>query len=353
MNPERIVELVTDAVTDAVRERLPDLIRQHAEALLAPALLRLAAAELALANVGAKATPQEALEPLRESIRALEKAATLVPDLVRTEISTAAADFGKRLGALDAALADAAAKAAPADALGSLTAAVAGLDLRLTAFRAEQESVSREQISAEVRAAVAALALPAGPPGEPGAPGRDGKDGAEPKIAPPVQWTAGIRYARGSLLQHRGGLWFANVETSVEPGEPLSGCALVVDGCEPIRCEADEAGALSLVFRYASGIEKAIALGFRPFAYCGVYDEARQYMPNDLVTCEGSMWIARRDALGTRPGTEAGALIWTLVVKRGKDGRDGPAGPRGERGEAGAAGAPASKRKAASNGASQ
>jgi chitodextrinase len=60
-----------------------------------------------------------------------------------------------------------------------------------------------------------------------------------------------------------------------------------------------------------------------PLAYCGVWEAAKAYTLNNLVTHDGSAWIARAAVQGLKPGTDAGAAAWTLMVKRGKDGRDG------------------------------
>ena len=61
---------------------------------------------------------------------------------------------------------------------------------------------------------------------------------------------------------------------------------------------------------------------FPQLRHVGVWDADRQYHEQECVTCDGSMWVARRDLKVIKPGTDAGAGAWQLVVKRGKDGRD-------------------------------
>jgi hypothetical protein len=51
----------------------------------------------------------------------------------------------------------------------------------------------------------------------------------------------------------------------------------------------------------------------------GVWDD-RQYKKGNVVTHQGSTWIARDDT-STKPGTDP---AWQLIVKRGRDGRDAP-----------------------------
>jgi len=286
MKPADMIALVTDAVTDAVRDALPAMIAAALDERLALKVSdRLIEIDRELSRLAAFAPDREALAKLTGEVEALHAA------------------------------------------LAAGAAALAG------------------EIDGRISAALARLVPspgPAGPPGPAGAPGAAGRDAS---FVVPVHFTPGLAVERGAIVQHRGGLWYANAATAAEPGSPVSGYSLVLDGCEPARCEPDEAGVLALVFRFASGVERSVSLGFRPPAYAGVFDQSREYRANDLTTCEGSLWLARKASTGIRPGTDAGALVWTLVVKRGKDGRDGERGPPGERGETGPAGASAPKPK--------
>lgn len=53
--------------------------------------------------------------------------------------------------------------------------------------------------------------------------------------------------------------------------------------------------------------------------YCGVWDAALKYAPSSMVTDHGSIFIAKAETMGVRPGTSD---AWALAVKRGRDGRD-------------------------------
>lgn len=53
--------------------------------------------------------------------------------------------------------------------------------------------------------------------------------------------------------------------------------------------------------------------------YCEVYQIGRQYEMGDVVTNDGSMWVALRDTSGS-PGKSPD---WRLAVKRGQDGKSG------------------------------
>jgi len=65
---------------------------------------------------------------------------------------------------------------------------------------------------------------------------------------------------------------------------------------------------------------------------CGTFDARQTYARFDTVECDGSSYIARRDAPGLCPGDD-----WRLLAKRGLR---GPIGERGERGRTGERGAP-------------
>jgi hypothetical protein len=63
------------------------------------------------------------------------------------------------------------------------------------------------------------------------------------------------------------------------------------------------------------------ALEQRPVVkYCGVYDEAKAYVPGNMVTYNGSVWHCASACEGQKPPGPA----WTLAVKHGRDGKDAP-----------------------------
>ncbi len=52
--------------------------------------------------------------------------------------------------------------------------------------------------------------------------------------------------------------------------------------------------------------------------YCAVHELNRQYEMGDVVTQDGSMWVAMKDTTGA-PGKSPD---WRLAVKRGQDGKN-------------------------------
>jgi hypothetical protein len=299
------LELIGDAVIDAVKQRLPDLVREAVRAHLSDAV-----APLALSAIqdherqiiaGAVSATMKEHETRIAEFRRLDET---VLSAMREELNRLRAEFDDGL--------------------------------------AKHYAEVRRELSHETATTIA-TALMDRREGPPGPPGRDGT------LSAAIHWTAGVRVARGSCVQHKGGLWFANVDSDVEPGAPCSGYSLMLDGCEPSFVEPDERGYLAIVFKYASGLEKKIPLHFRPMQYVGVWDCERDYLPGDMITCEGSMWLARAPNSALRPATDKGATAWQLVVKRGKDGTAGERGPQGERGPPGES--PAPRKRASSNGA--
>ena len=51
--------------------------------------------------------------------------------------------------------------------------------------------------------------------------------------------------------------------------------------------------------------------------YLGVWEQQRQYNEQNVVTCEGGMWVCRT-ATRSRPGSDS---TWQLAVKRGRNGK--------------------------------
>jgi hypothetical protein len=342
MKPDALT-LAVGAVADAVKERLPALIEQALDKHAAAAVSRIVA---------------EVVDPIVRDVRR------------RIEVSernNAAACDGLKL-ALIGPITDAVVEKLPelvAEALDEKVIGMVDLAIRdevgpmiretqdqMRELEARVEAAEktadgtyqllRSELAADIVKAVATAvaALPPAPPGEKGEPGRDGLDGT---IPPAVHWREGRIFARGSCVQHAGGLWYANADTDAEPGAPCSGYSLILDGVLPREYTVDERGYSVAVHQFASGRELRIPMHWRAPNYCGVYDAERAYEPNDLVTCFGSMWWARADSKGAKPGTDAGARVWILAVKCGRDGdpgRDGAKGERGAQGERGEPGAP-------------
>jgi hypothetical protein len=80
------------------------------------------------------------------------------------------------------------------------------------------------------------------------------------------------------------------------------------------------------------------SLGHAGLRMRGSYDAAEAYLRHDIVTREGSSFIALKDKPGGCPGGD-----WELLASKGNR---GPAGPHGPRGMVGARGAPAPPIKA-------
>lgn len=195
------------------------------------------------------------------------------------------------------------------------------------------------EIVAELRASVAQLRLELdklrarapqrgepGPPGEPGPAGPQGPPGRDAHYIRPVPWRAGT-HARATVVEHAGGIWEALAATATEPGTALSAWTLILDAPEPDRVDSDPDGFLVIVYKRASGTEKRLRF-WRPHIYAGVWDSDTDYLHNDLVTHDGSTWLAVSASKGERPGavTVAGgrtrAPAWRLIVKRGRAGRN-------------------------------
>jgi len=284
MNTRALVELITDAVTDAVREALPRMI--------------------------ADAVDRRVTESIAPEVDRQARALVDLADKLQERVTEVQADFATRA-------------IAQADALTTSTGA------RIDALRGS--------IAELVTRAVTEVPSHPGPRGEPGPPGRDAT------FTPPVHWTPETGFTRGAVVMHRAGLWFANQDTAAEPGSGVDGYSLMFDGHELEGYEHDARGYQVAVYRYASGKVRRVETGERPFSYCGVYDHGTNYYRNDCVTASGCMWIHKApESCGLRPGSDEARAAWQLAVKSGRDGRDGRdggPGPKGDKGDQGPPGA--------------
>lgn len=78
----------------------------------------------------------------------------------------------------------------------------------------------------------------------------------------------------------------------------------------------------ALEAREAATLEKRLAAELERIAQfrdCGVWDESTQYENLNVVSHDGSMWLAQRSSLGERPGS---GDAFRLAVKHGRNGRD-------------------------------
>lgn len=345
------LELAVDAVADAVRSLLPELVTRAVEASVGPMVAAAIRAERELM-----------LGDVERRIAAVNESITGATTTAATYTAELAGELGERIEAAEAALApkiETAIRAERGEVLKDFERLLDAVNERITGVgssNSEAWAMVRTELDTLVKTSVAAAvaALPPAAPGPRGEPGRDGRDGT---FDAPVHWHEGRLYKRGSVVIHAGGVWVANVDTDAAPTAECSGYALLLDGVLPHEVEHDERGYVALAFKYASGRKLSVPMHFRPPLYCGVYDSERAYEPNDLVTCAGSLWWARAESRGAKPGTDAGARLWVLSVKCGRDGERGERGlpgvqgPAGPPGPAGRDAKPTSKRSAPSNGA--
>ena len=339
------LELAVDAVADAVRALLPELVAKAIDARLAPLID--AALRVELVRMGADV--EEKLDGIGERVDAtVRETGALLLELRADVAESMTSAVAKAVDARVAPGFDEELRAELARASADVDKKVAELAERVGGAIAEnmkEWAACRNDIAAEVSKSVATAvaAIPPAAQGERGAPGRDGRDAV---FIPPARWAKARTVRAGECVQHANALWYCNHDTDAEPGEGCSGYSLMFDGAVPLECVPDERGYMSLVIRYASGRRESLPMHYRAPAYCGVFDSEREYEPQDYVTCGGSIWWARAPSKNRKPGTDLGALSWVLAVKcgrDGRDGRDGAQGPQGPKGEPGPPGRDAPK----------
>ncbi len=175
--------------------------------------------------------------------------------------------------------------------------------------------------------------------GEPGRDGRDGKTGEPGRDAAQIEILSAIdttrSYPRGTYASFRGGLIRAARTTDpVTDSIETAGWSVIVEGIHEFDVEQLNERSFKIKAALTGGrvMEKQVSMPV--LVDKGVYKSDESYVPGDVTTWDGSMWIAR-EATQDKPGTSDS---WRLSVKRGRDGRDGLRGEKGERGAEGRAG---------------
>jgi Collagen triple helix repeat (20 copies) len=157
---------------------------------------------------------------------------------------------------------------------------------------------------------------PAGAVGPAGSAGRDGERGfegppgprGEPGELPVVKaWVPDTVHYVGQVVTHLGALWQVQRDTGQAPPHPDFLCLA--------RAGRDGEDGRTPQLR-------------------GLWQADGDYHQLDLVSLNGSSFIARKDAPGVCPGEG-----WQLIVSQGKQGKPGEPGAPGERGMPGERGA--------------
>ena len=175
--------------------------------------------------------------------------------------------------------------------LSPVLAGVAELERKMVALTAEREAIA-QLVAQEVAKAVAAMPVPRdgldGEKGDRGRDGRDGTDGRDGKDATDGRNGTDGKDGRDAL----------NVEA--------------------FAAELHEDGR-TVIFNLSSGgkeYRSQVVLAV-PIDR-GVYKAGQEYHRGDVVSWDGSGWIAQQTT-SDKPGASEG---WRLAIKRGRDGKD-------------------------------
>lgn len=171
----------------------------------------------------------------------------------------------------------------------------------------------RLMVSEAVDKAVSALPRP-----------RDGLDAAQ--IVPLDGIDEKRSYPKGTYATWHGGTLRAARDTDPidEAGCEKAGWQVVADGIAAAAVLPNPDGR-NFILRTAhtSGLQVDVPFYVPLTIYRDIYKAGETYAAHDLVTWDGSVWIAKKET-ADKPGLNDD---WKLVVKRGRDGRDMREGP--------------------------
>ena len=178
-------------------------------------------------------------------------------------------------------------------------------------------------IAEAVSKAVAEIPKPAD--GKDGSDGQDGRDGVDGKDGQSVSVEDVERMVDGKVAgwaldfeRRAQGVLERAVDRIPKPADGKDGR----DGSDglgfdDLSVEHDGERAISLKFTRA-GVCKEFRVDLPVVLDRGVYKPDGEYQKGDAVTWGGSLWIAQKDAPGSKPGDGDG---WRLAVKKGRDGK--------------------------------
>jgi integrin beta 3 len=180
-----------------------------------------------------------------------------------------------------------------------------------------------------------------GDKGEPGQQGQSGQDGRDGKDGHDGIGLASAFIDRGDNL----------VVTMTDGTVGSLGCVKGADGApgpagkdgkdgrdglsvDDLVEEITDDGVLVHKWLRAGAVVKEARHQLHYMRWVGVWRAESKYAPQNVVTWDGSTWLAQHETTA-KPGQ--GSKDWTLITKRGRDGKDGEsiAGPQGPPGRDG------------------
>ncbi len=208
-----------------------------------------------------------------------------------------------------------------------LPEAVNGKDGRDGKDGEDGKSITLEDVAPLIAEAVskAVAEIPKPADGKDGSNGKDGRDGVDGKDGQSVSVEDVERMVDGKVAgwaldfeRRAQGVLERAVDRIPKPADGKDGR----DGSDglgfdDLSVEHDGERAISLKFTRA-GVCKEFRVDLPVVLDRGVYKPDGEYQKGDAVTWGGSLWIAQKDAPGSKPGDGDG---WRLAVKKGRDGK--------------------------------
>jgi hypothetical protein len=183
-----------------------------------------------------------------------------------------------------------------------------------------------------------------GAPGENGRDGRDGQEGIHGRDATQIEILEAAdttrAYARGTHVEHRGGVLRAYRNTTPGDLTEENGWRVSQDGIDEIEVEqsSTDPRSFGIAIRRTSGKIQIKTFSLPIPIHKGTFKKDVDYAEHDRVTWDGIEWRAVTTPARGEPGI--GSKDWAIAVRKGRDGKDGAPGAPGERGMEGKAGPP-------------
>jgi hypothetical protein len=169
---------------------------------------------------------------------------------------------------------------------------------------------------------------PRGPEGQDGRDGRDGQQGEAGRDAYQIEVLNSlderVRYSRGTVAVHRGGLVRALMQTaplrSVDGDLSRAGWQVICNGVfKDEQFSDDEGRVMRRVVEFTDGGKSVSSHRMQSLIYRGPWRSGQAGAKSgDSFTYGGSVWVCKRDTATPPPGP-----AWTLAVKSGERGRAG------------------------------
>lgn len=145
-----------------------------------------------------------------------------------------------------------------------------------------------------------------------------GEDGIDRPIVDIQTVSEGERIEKGTMVTHKGGLWWSTRKSKGTPDEDVASYMLAVRGVDTVSVSQEDERTVRFITRYTDGEESVQYINLHTVEHKGLWKIGEIYDINDEVALNGGTYRSVAADNEDRPGDSG---TWKTVAQRGKTGK--------------------------------